>query len=521
MLARPRLTALGLAALLATGGGLGACGGPEAERPNVVLVTVDTLRPDRLSCYGEAAPETPHIARLAEQGTLFENAITDTPWTTPSMASVMTGTYATLHGFKSTNANRLALDNVTLAETLQEAGYATAAVIGSFPLDSIYQLDQGFEHYDDTFTRPIWIHPDHERFERLESVFLDSPEEQRFFVLSKSLNDSRRDDAEVSDAAIARLGQLGERPFFLWVHYFGPHEKPDWRVPGPERTPRRLAAYGPDVVAADREVGRLLEAIDARGDPNTLLILHADHGESLGEQGYVGHGQLLNEATMRVPLILRWPGRIAAGRRVDTLARNVDIHATVLDAVGLERPERSHGRSLLPKTRTFALFGGGADEGGGGAGDGDVAYMETYYPAHVAFATPVTLPDGRDTKVGTIRRGVRTARWKYVRSEPFELLDASPGSLPEVPEPLRRAVAGEELFRLDEPGPEQRNLIASQPEVAVEMRALLAAHLADERRSFGASPLEVDEETRLRLESLGYGESPDARKPPQAARSEP
>jgi arylsulfatase A-like enzyme len=245
-----------LASLLAL---LFACGSEEASPPNVLLVTVDTLRPDRLSAYGFAGHETPHIDALAAAGALFENAFTDAPWTTPAMASVMTGAYPTFHGFRSTNANRLGLEHETLAERLRERGYATAAIIGSFPLDSIYQLDQGFDVYDDEFTLPIWKYPGLEP-EALESEFKETPEDQAIFALVKAVNNSRRTDAQVTDAAIAWLdGATPDAPFFLWVHFFGPHSKPDWTLPEEKRFRAQFGQYDPDVVLVDREIGRLLE----------------------------------------------------------------------------------------------------------------------------------------------------------------------------------------------------------------------------------------------------------------------
>jgi len=362
------------------------------------------------------------------------------------MSSVTTGEYATVHGFKSTNTNRLALENVTLAEILRDAGYTTAAIVGSFPLAAVFQLDQGFDHYDDEFTTSIWSMPGHE-FEHIESEFFEEPDDQRLFILSKALNDSRREDAEVTDAAAAWISENEDRPFFLWVHYFGPHEKPDWKVAADRRTSRRIAVYDPDTVQTDREVGRLLAEIDTRGLAEaTLVVLHADHGERLGEQGLVGPGQLLNEATMRVPLIMRLPKRIAAGVRVSQLARNVDIFPTVLDVVGLPLAESSAGESLLPRvggpvTRAWASLRERF-------GTERVAYMETYYPAHIAFATPVDLPDGSRVKVGLVRRGIQTRDWKYVLSEPHPILDMAPGSTPEVPEALVRRLVHEELFHL-------------------------------------------------------------------------
>ena len=500
-MSRRRIFALLLVAIVALGAP--ACREDPEARPNVLLITVDTLRPDRLGAYGYDRIRTPNIDRLAAEGALFENVITDTPWTTPSMSSVMTGTYATVHGFKSTNANRLAQENVTLAEVLGEAGYTTAAVVGSFPLDAVFQLDQGFDHYDDDFTTPIWVMPGHE-FEHIESEFFESPDRQRFFILSKALNDSRREDAEVTDAALAWLSEERVDPFFLWVHYFGPHEKPDWRVIEERRELRRIRMYDPDTETADREVGRLVEALEGLGlAESTLVVFHSDHGESLGEHGLVGHGQLLNAASMRIPLIMRYPARIERGVRVAELARNVDVFPTVLDVVGIAGDRELSGESLLP------LIGSPAERGWTALRErfrGErAAYMETYYPAHVAFATPVTLPDGKKLKIGLIRRGVRTRDWKYVKSEPYPLMDVSPGSLPEVPDALKASLVHEELYHLAGPSGEKSNVARKHPEVVEEMRAIFEGYLEGER-VVPSVPANVDPEMKLRLESLGYGE---------------
>ncbi len=473
------------------------CGAGSDGQPNVLLVTVDTLRPDRLSVYGYRGHETPHIDRLAAEGALFENAWTDTPWTTPSMASVMTGVYPTRHGFRSTNQNRLGPENLTLAEVLGASGYATAAVIGSFPLDAIFQLDQGFDRYDDTFTTPIWIHPDVEPGP-LESEFREVPEEQAMFAMAKAMNDSRRTDEEVTDAAVEWLRDAPSRPFFLWVHYFGPHSKPDWRVPERERLRRQLARYAPDVRIVDREIGRLLDGLEETGAADALVIFHADHGESLGENEYVGHGQLLNDVSMRIPLILRWPGRIAAGRRIGELARNVDIFPTVLEAARIPVPGTLSGRSLLPLAGDSPLHWLARLHD-----DEPVAYMETYYPAHGAFAPHVRTADGTEYKVGAIRRGVRSGRWQLVRTEPHALVDVSGASLDEIPEAVRERLRREELFDLEAEAPGAGDLAAAQPEVLEWLRGLLDLHIAEQ--GAGAPRVELDDETRLRLESLGYG----------------
>jgi len=499
-MSRARAVLLGFGLLSAV-----ACG-PTTTRPHVVLVTIDTLRADRLASYGHGIA-TPHADRLAREGALFENAFADSPWTTPSMASVLTGNYATLHGFRSTTIHQLQPENETLAEVLHGAGYATAAFVGSFPLDSIFQLDQGFDHYDDAFTRPITTLPDHE-LTPVRSVFLDSPEQQRFLQLSKTLNDSRREDAEVTDAALAWLAEhaADSAPFLLWVHYFGPHEKPNWLVPGQGRLAQHRSRYDTDVEAVDRELGRLLDALDRDGlTDDSLVVFHADHGESLGEQGLVDHGPLLNEASLRIPLVMRYPGVVAAGIRDEALARNVDIFPTVLEAVGVSNETPRSGESLLSRIRAGALPSLRRALRGGAVDDSRSVYLETFHPAHVAFAVPVQLPDGSEGKIGLVRRGIRTAEWKLVVTEPTALLDVSRGSLPEVPPELARRYAREELYHLAGGDGERRNVIARNRQVADRLRGLLKEHRASEAYPPPQPAMDVDEERRLRLESLGYG----------------
>jgi arylsulfatase A-like enzyme len=453
---------------LAWGCAPGEPAAPEGP-PHVVLVTVDTLRPDRLSAYGFEGHETPHIDALASEGVLFENAFTDTPWTTPSMSSVLTGTWPTLHGFKSTNTDRLGLEQETLAELLRDRGYATAAIIGSFPLDSIYRLDQGFDVYDDAFTRPIWRYPGHEPTPKA-SEFLDDPEAQAMFALLKAMSDSRRADEEVTDAALAWLDTRPEKPFFLWVHYFGPHTKPDWTVPESERLRQQYAQYDPDVRTVDRELGRLLARLDAEGlAQRTLVIFHADHAESLGEQGYVGHGVLLNDATMRIPLILRYPPRVRGPQRVASQVRNVDIFPTVLDAVGAPVPQRASGISLLPLS-----------EGGDVAHEARPAYMETWYTAHRAFAPPVRGPDAKEYAIGRIHRAVREGSWQLIRTEPHPLLDVTDPEWEAVPLEAKESVRSEVLIDTRDRASSPRDLSAAHPEVAARLRALLDVRIAEE-----------------------------------------
>jgi len=483
---------LALVALLAL-----ACA--REKPPDVLLITVDTLRPDHLSAYGTARQPTPGIDRIAREGALFLHARADAPWTTPSMASVLTGTYATSHGLKSTSVHRLREGSVTLATLLAAHGYQTAAIVGSFPVDSIYGLDQGFAHYDDAFTKPIWIFPDHQ-MEHVESAFSEKLEDRAMFTLVKAANDSRRDDSEVTDAALAWLAAPPGRPFFLWLHYFGPHGRPDWRVPPEEREKLHLQSYDQELAETDRQIGRLLDEIEKRGlASNLLVVLHADHGESLGEQHYVGHGMLLNEATLRIPLLVRWPGHIEPGVQVARPVQNVDILPTVIAAAGVPAPPGLAGINLLTEIERARERAGKPPV----PEPARAAYMETYYSAHSGFAKPVTLPDGTQAKLGLIRRGVQLGRWKLVRTEAHALYDVSPEAAPAIPEEMARAEFHEELF--DIAAGDVFDVIAQHPDVAAQLRALLDAEIATESNAAAAPAAPLDADMRKRLEALGYG----------------
>ncbi len=400
-----RRRALGLSALLLTGLVAWIVRGSIRGPASVILITVDTLRPDRLGCYGHLANKTPSIDRLAREGTVFERAYCDTPWTTGSMSSVMTGLYPGRHGLRLP-IDKLAPNAVTMAELLHTHGFQTGAVIGSFPLDAVYGLDQGFETYNEDFSLPIINDPD-AKISHIESRLPDDQTQQAEFIREKFKNDAYRPDEDVTDAAIHWIDTVrdGKRPFFLWVHYFGPHEKLLGNRSFVEQEPAIIAAYDPDVQANDHAVGRFLDHLRGRGLlDRTLVILHADHGQNLGENDYVGHSMHLDEPSVRIPMIVRYPARMPAGARRRDIARNIDILPTVLDATGARDVDGLPGRSLLPSLWNPGVVDVPAAQ--------QVAYFETYVPT-IVFA-PLTLP-----KVGVLlgpveRHGVRTPDWKLV-----------------------------------------------------------------------------------------------------------
>jgi arylsulfatase A-like enzyme/Tfp pilus assembly protein PilF len=332
-----------VAGLLVT---VSAAGSAVKRVPNVVVVTIDTLRADHLGCYGYKQIRTPNIDALAADGARFERAYTAVPVTLPSHTAIFTGTYPMLSGMHDFAANKLNPAQPTLASILKEHGYATAAVIGSAVLDSRFGLNRGFDFYYDHFD-----------FSRLEEANLDEME---------------RPGNVVADLALDWLGKNSQKKFFLWMHLYDPHFP--YRPPEPYSHEYATQPYDGEIAFADEQVGRLLHFLKEKGlYQNTLIVLSGDHGESLGEHGEKTHGFFIYNATMHVPLIIRLPGRLPGKRAALTLPDPVsliDVMPTILAALGFETPAQVQGRSLLPSL-----------QGKPGEGDSDRSlYGETFLP---------------------------------------------------------------------------------------------------------------------------------------------
>jgi arylsulfatase A-like enzyme len=497
---RLRIAVLAGIALLAIGLGVVAYRlwslrpGVSREAPNVILITIDTQRADRLSCYGYKKISTPGFDRLAREGVLFERAYCDVTWTTPSMSSVMTGSYATRHGLRSTY-QQLAPENVTLAEVLRQHGYRTAAIVGSFPVAAVFGLDQGFESYDDHFSAPIVVGGDAPKGP-VENKFSENVEEQKLFQYRKAQADAYRPDREVTDAALAWLRtHAGTGKFFLWLHYFGPHELQDLRLSWEDQVRQIVAQYDSQVQETDRQLGRLLAGLDELDlSERTLVILHADHGQSLFELLYVGHGKNLYDPTLRIPLLVRWPGVVPAGVRVKSLARNIDIYPTVLDLLGIRIGHTIDGESLRPLWSSV--------EGREGRVEREM-YCETYLPATGMFADEVSDGKGGTMRLTFRRRGWRTPEWKLVLNEPWPTIDES--NPPPIPPELVARFTTTELFHLpSNPFELQKGLVKDRPDIEGALRAKIEAvaratgHTSERR--------ELDDAARERLRSLGYVE---------------
>ncbi len=324
---------------------------PVLGRVNLVLVTIDTLRADRV---GPAL--TPSIEALAHRGIRFTNARSSVPLTLPAHASIMTGLIPPAHGVRLNGVHRLREGTPTLGRVLQSAGYRTGAFIGAYVLDSRFGLDQGFDVYDDEIPKG-------------EDA-------------TGSLEAERRGDV-VAARAVAWLRSLpGDgRPFFLWMHMYDPHAP--YTPPAEFLARANGQAYDGEVAFADAQLGAVLAALQAAGRrERTLTIVVGDHGESLGEHGEATHGMLLYEAALRVPLVLAGPGVPAATR--DEPVSLVDIFPTVVGLLGLGMPATHDGRDL------FAAGGGTA---------WNEVYAETQYP-EAAGCSPL--------------RALVDRRWKYI-----------------------------------------------------------------------------------------------------------
>ncbi len=400
--------------------------GPALRPLNVVLVTIDTLRADRLHCYGNHEIETPTLDALAQRGVLFENAVAQTPLTPPSHASIFTGTNPNVHHVRNTGGFALQSSSITLATILKAQGWDTAAFVGAAVLKKATGFGHGFDVYDDQMPKPERGQEEREYPERRAGV--------------------------VVDRALSWLRSQSGKQFFAWVHLYDPHEPYD--PPAPFREKYRKNLYDGEVAYTDQQLGRFLDAVGRKSPADkTLIVVLADHGESLGEHGEFNHGVFLYDATLRIPFLLVGPG-VPAGVRVTQQTRTIDVLPTILELLGGKPPAICQGVSLTP-----------------GFSGGNVAttysYEETLYPKmNMGWAE---------------LRGIRTARWKYVRAPKPELYDLS-----------------------NDPG-EMTNVIGVHPKEAGELGAALKKLSSESANSVEkVATSQVDSHTLEQLKSLGY-----------------
>jgi arylsulfatase A-like enzyme len=440
---------------------LSTCGNEPSY--NVVIITIDTLRSDRLGCYGYDRPTSPRIDRFAEAGALFENVVCQSSQTLPSHASIFLGTTPRTN-LTISHESVVEEKEETLAEILKQRGYVTGAFISSHALDSKYGLNQGFDTY--------WeVHKE-----------ASIPERQALKV--------RETDATTAMGVLPWLEQHADSKFFLWVHWFHPHRPYDpppryheafasgytgtassdpdfimkvWRE-GIQLAPEDVAylsgCYDGEVAFSDAQVGHLLDALSSMNlMENTIVILTADHGELLYEhENYFGHDIALYDECIMVPLIMHIPGPVPAGQRIGELVQSLDIFPTVLDLLDIRCPRRAEGKSLMPLLE------------GGGEPTTEAAFSETF-----------PFPEKCEP-----RHAVRTADAKLIWKE------------------VRQAPLVKEYYDLDTDPVETDNLFPDLPRDAVRLDSVLSAWVEDGGLRPAPIPSARESERINILKSLGY-----------------
>lgn len=336
----------------------------ETQKPNVVLISIDTLRADALGLYGNKQISTPNIDALGKSGMVFKNHISHIPMTLPSHISMLTGLLPIHHGVHDNHLGRLGKDKVSIATMFSRSGYRTQAFISSIILDHHFGLDQGFDNYDDNVQY--------------------AAEEAGVMV------EYERNGEQTAGLVVKWISSNLKAPFFLFIHMYDPHTKYDPPEPYAEKYKNK---YFGEVAYVDEQVGKILRALEPVRK-QTIVILTADHGEGLGDHQELTHGLLIYDSTLHVPFIISSPG-LATGKVIGTQTRIIDITPTILEMAGLAPLNGIDGRSLLPLIR-------------GESWTESDAFSESLYPLALGWHPQFS---------------VRNSRWKYIDSAKPELFD--------------------------------------------------------------------------------------------------
>ncbi len=343
--------------------------------PNVILITIDTVRADHLGCYGATQVQTPTLDALARDGVLFERAIAQVPLTWPSHAAILTGTYPFQNGVQDFTGQPLAPQFRSVAQSFKQQGYATGAVVSAFVLDRSWGLARGFDYYDDAFSAETFLKKD------------------------IGLVDRRAEESVTH--ALEWFKKAPRRPFFLWLHLYDPHSPYD--PPEPYRTQYRDHLYDGEIAYADHELGRLIAWLKrSQLYDRSLIIFLSDHGESLGDHGEKEHGFFVYNSSVRVPLIVKPPaGSGIRPGRVERPVETIAVAPTLLRLAGVKD-------AIEKQFQSRTLFDPEVNSQ-------DVAYSETFYPFSSFGWSPL--------------HALETSRYHYVDAPEAELYDlvADPG----------------------------------------------------------------------------------------------
>ena len=391
---------------------------PEGNAANVILLTLDTTRADHLGAYGYRKGRTPSLDRLAAEGARFESAFSSLPNTLPSHTVILTGEYPFRTGVRDNLVSRLPDSSLTLAEILRNHGYQTLAFVSAAVLDRTFGLNQGFDVYDD-----------------------------RVHSAAGALLYDERNAVGVNQSVLDHLSRI-HAPYFLWVHYYDPHVP--YEAPAPFGKDPALAPYDAEIAFMDQQIGQLLQKLSAgKLLENTLVVVVADHGESLGEHGEKTHGVFLYDSVLHIPLMFWFPKRIPPRTVVAGMARTVDILPTILDYLGVPGVE-TDGTSLRKSVAS---------------GRSDVAsvYEETFLTQNHFGWSPLF--------------GLRTPGWHFILAPK------------------------KEIYNLKSDPSENSNVLNQNPAAAKDLEKKLRAYPFAES---GAAAPEVSEELKEKIASLGY-----------------
>jgi arylsulfatase A-like enzyme/predicted Zn-dependent protease len=413
-----------------------------AVPPNIILITVDTTRADRMGFLGSQRGLTPNLDSLARRSVVFTHAYSQAPFTAPSHATILTGTYPQFHQVEDFQVP-LSKDLPFAPAILKAHGYHTAAFVGSIVLDPFQGLgiglDRGFDFYDAGF-------------------HMAAPGEDHY------TSTDRRATVVVAHA-LAWLSKRPPSPFFIWVHLYDPHYP--YEAPEPFKSRYKSAPYDGEIAYSDSALGKLLTYLRAHGlFENSVIAMMSDHGESLGDHGERFHGFFLYDATIHVPLLLKLPGDRLAGKRIENHVGLVDVLPTILQTVGVTVPQEIQGESLL-------------------------GIMEPKPLAAASDRVAAAAPPDRPPLYSETEYGVRAYGWSSVRS-------LRTGKYLFVEAPRR------ELYDTTVDPNAEHDLSATSRAVADTLQAQLDAFRRKTSKSGEAPASSNDPEAQEKLAALGY-----------------
>ena len=413
-------------------------GSRTVPRPNLVLITIDTLRPDHLHCYQYEQIQTPSIDSLAADGIRFEQAYTPLPVTLPSHSVILTGTYPMMSGMHDFSGNKLNPKQPTLATVLRARGYDTGAVVAAAVLDRRFGLNQGFDFYYDHFD-----------FSRLAETNLD--------LMERPAN-------EVIDQTLAWLAKPRKKPFFLWVHLYDPHHP--YKPPAPFNEKYKSNLYDGEIAFADAQLGRLLRYLKEHTlYDRTLVALTGDHGEGLGEHGEKTHGFFIYNSTLHVPLIIKPPQRVKfAAKVLSKQISLVDLMPTLLGLLNTPVPAEVQGKNLAGLLLR------------GGEGEASPLYSETFLPRiHFNWSE---------------LRGLNARDYHFIDGPKPELYDVSKD-----PHELRNLFAEKQAVSGELRGRLTTVIRQYTPAHELAQKSILDPELADRLRSLGYTAFAAGEDS--------------------------